>query len=77
MEKVPRITDRHRGTPLGFAKVVFSDEEIFNLDGLDGNKRYWRDLRKEPVYFSGRNFVRGSLWRGMHSAMMSCWIYLS
>uniref|UniRef100_A0A7I4YYB5 Transposase n=1 Tax=Haemonchus contortus TaxID=6289 RepID=A0A7I4YYB5_HAECO len=57
MEKEPRITDRHRAARLGFAmmnlgrdwaKVVFSDEKKFSLDGPDGNKRYWRDLRKEP-----------------------------
>ncbi|XGW09700.1 hypothetical protein V3C99_011738 [Haemonchus contortus] len=86
MEKVPRLTDRHREARLGFAKmnqgrdwaeIVFSNEKKFNLDGPDGKKRYWRDLRKEPVYFSRRNFGRGSLWRGVHSAMMSCWIYLS
>ncbi|VDO41724.1 unnamed protein product [Haemonchus placei] len=27
----------------------------FNLDGPDGYKYYWRDLRKEPVKFSRRN----------------------
>ncbi|XGW07277.1 hypothetical protein V3C99_010457 [Haemonchus contortus] len=84
MEKVPRIIDRHREARLGFAKMSLGRdwakiafEKKFNPDGPDGNKRNWRKLRKEPVYFSRRNFGGGSLWRGVHSAMLSCWIYLS
>lgn len=42
-------------------KVVFSDEKKFNLDGPDGFNAYWRDLRKEPNFFSRRNFGGGSL----------------
>jgi transposase len=41
--------------------VVFSDEKKFNLDGPDGMDFYWRDLRKEPLYFSTRNFGGGSV----------------
>ncbi|KAK2579083.1 hypothetical protein KPH14_010932 [Odynerus spinipes] len=41
--------------------VIFSDEKKFNLDGPDGYNSYWRDLRKEPRYFSKRNFGGGSL----------------
>uniref|UniRef100_A0A915E2V4 Transposase n=1 Tax=Ditylenchus dipsaci TaxID=166011 RepID=A0A915E2V4_9BILA len=33
----------------------------FNLDGPDGFTGYWRDLRKEPKYFSKRNFGGGSV----------------
>uniref|UniRef100_A0A7I4YN82 HTH_Tnp_Tc3_2 domain-containing protein n=1 Tax=Haemonchus contortus TaxID=6289 RepID=A0A7I4YN82_HAECO len=70
MNKALRIADRHREVRLEFAnmnlgrdwaKVVFSDEKKFNLDGPDGNKYYWRDLRREPVYFSRRTFGGGSL----------------
>ncbi|VDO39666.1 unnamed protein product [Haemonchus placei] len=70
MEEVSRITDRHKEARLGFAKlnlgrdwakVVFLDEKKFNLDGLEGNKYYWRDLEKEPVYFIRRNCGGGSL----------------
>lgn len=46
---------------LFYFKVIFSDEKKFNLDGPDGNHSYWRDLRKEPQYFSKRNFGGGSL----------------
>lgn len=42
-------------------KVVFSDEKKFNLDGPDGYHGYWRDLRKDPLYFSKRNFGGGSV----------------
>jgi len=41
--------------------VIFSDEKKFNLDGPDGYNGYWRDLRKEPRYFSKRNFGGGSV----------------
>jgi hypothetical protein len=42
-------------------QIIFSDEKKFNLDGPDGFNGYWRDLRKEPQYFSKRNFGGGSL----------------
>jgi transposase len=50
-------------------KVIFSDEKKFNLDGPDGFNCYWRDLRKEPRYFSKRNFGGGGLmiWGGFCS----------
>ena len=41
--------------------MIFSDEKNFNLDGPDGFSGYWRNLRKEPRYFSKRNFGGGSL----------------
>lgn len=41
--------------------MIFSDEKKFNLDGPDGFNCYWRDLRKEPRYFSKRNFGGGSV----------------
>uniref|UniRef100_A0A7I4Z0G3 DDE_3 domain-containing protein n=1 Tax=Haemonchus contortus TaxID=6289 RepID=A0A7I4Z0G3_HAECO len=44
-----------------WAKVVFSDEKKFSSVGPDGNKYYCCDLRKEPVYFSRRNFGGGRL----------------
>lgn len=42
-------------------QVIFSDEKKFNLDGPDGFAHYWRDLRKDPILFSKRNFGGGSV----------------
>lgn len=41
--------------------MLFSDEKKFSLDGPDGLNCYWRDLRKEPVIFTRRNFGGGSV----------------
>uniref|UniRef100_A0A914DTN0 Uncharacterized protein n=1 Tax=Acrobeloides nanus TaxID=290746 RepID=A0A914DTN0_9BILA len=70
MNKAPRLKDDHITERLFFAqenmgrdwkKVIFSDEKKFNLDGPDGFNGYWRDLRKDPMYFSKRNFGGGSV----------------
>ncbi|CAD6196522.1 unnamed protein product [Caenorhabditis auriculariae] len=64
MIKVPKLTDEHKKRRLDF--ILFSDEKKWNLDGPDGNRSYWRDLRKDPQLFSKRNFGGGSLmvWGG-------------
>ncbi|KIH60999.1 hypothetical protein ANCDUO_08736 [Ancylostoma duodenale] len=36
----------------------------FNLDGPDGEKSYWHDLRKNPITMSCRNFGGGSMMCG-------------
>ena len=68
----PKLTAAHKLARLAFAensikscvdlsKIVWSDEKKFNLDGPDGIKYYWHDLRKEPKTFSKRQFGGGSL----------------
>ena len=42
-------------------KVIWSDEKKWNLDGPDSLNSYWHDLRKEPKFFSRRNFGGGTL----------------
>ncbi|GBM73692.1 Transposable element Tc3 transposase [Araneus ventricosus] len=46
--------------------VIFSDEKKFNLDGPDGFRYFWYDLRKEKEIFSKRTFGGGSVmvWGG-------------
>ncbi|CAD6189549.1 unnamed protein product [Caenorhabditis auriculariae] len=70
MKAAPRLQQRHKNQRLQFArsnmatdwnKIIFSDEKKFNLDGPDGYAHYWRDLRKDPMYISKRNFGGGSL----------------
>ncbi|GBN40257.1 Transposable element Tc3 transposase [Araneus ventricosus] len=41
--------------------VLFSDEEKCNIDGPDGNIKYWHDLRKEPMSFFSRQSGGGSV----------------
>ena len=53
-----------------WAKVVFSDEKKFNLDGPDGFQYYWHDLRKEEQLFSRRPFGGGSLKRRPKSCLL-------
>jgi len=50
-------------------RVIFTDEKKFNLDGPDGLQYYWRDLAKEPQYYSKRQGGGGSvmIWAGFSS----------
>ncbi|GBM19121.1 Transposable element Tc3 transposase [Araneus ventricosus] len=41
--------------------VLFSDEKKLNLDGPDGNRKYWHDLRKQPRSFLSRKSGGGSV----------------
>ncbi|EYC14419.1 hypothetical protein Y032_0040g191 [Ancylostoma ceylanicum] len=89
MKTVPRLTQAHKAARLRFAQenmtrnwneIIWSDEKKFNLDGPDGWRSYWRDLREEPLFFSRRNFGGGScmVWGAISSvgvlsmAFVSC-----
>lgn len=50
-------------------QVVFTDEKKFNMDGPDGFRNYWHDLRRERRIFSKRQNGGGSLmvWGGLSS----------
>ena len=68
----PKLTFEHKINRLNWSRlhmsfgekwrqIIFSDEKKFNLDGPDGYKYYWYDLRREPKYYSKRAFGGGSL----------------
>lgn len=76
-KKKPNLTSKHKLARLTWAekyfswkvewdRVIFSDEKKFNLDGPDGYRFYWHDLRKDPVFFSKRHSGGGSVmvWAG-------------
>lgn len=78
LRSAPRLTETHKRNRLEFVsrnkrrlwtKVIFSDEKRFNLDGPDGNRFYWHDLRKEKEYFPRRNFGGGTVmvWAAFHA----------
>lgn len=76
--KAPLLTDEHKKSRMAWAskhmtygvkwrQVIFTDEKRFNLDGPDGFKYYWHDLRNEPKFFSTRVAGGGSVqvWAGV------------
>lgn len=52
---------RSIGNRVDWSKIVWSDEKKFNLDGPDGIKFYWHDLRGDQECFSKRQYGGGSL----------------
>lgn len=51
----------HVAIASGWDRIVFSDEKKFNLDGPDGFKMYWRDLRRPPKTYVQRQAGGGSV----------------
>lgn len=73
----PKLSEANKKNRLIFAlehikwekewnNVMFSDEKKFNLDGPDGLRYYWHDLRKDPIYLQKRARGGGSvmIWVG-------------
>jgi hypothetical protein len=73
MNKAPSITLEHEKARRLWAekmvdygmqnwnKMVFSDEKKWNLDGPDGFRYYWNDLRTEKKTFFSRQNGGGSV----------------
>lgn len=49
--------------------MIWSDEKKFKLDGPDGYRYYWHDIRKEKQYLSRRSYGGGGVmvWAGFCS----------
>lgn len=60
-EKRPKWAENVKSWGKKWKRVIFSDEKKFNLDGPDGYKHYWHDLRKEPKQCFSRQMGGGSV----------------
>ena len=70
-KKVPYLKEHHKSDRVNFAKniltngpdmwskIVFSDEKRFCLNGPDGYRYYWHDIREPDEYFILEKFSKG------------------
>ena len=85
----PLLTEAHKKIRLNWAKemvisemnwdsVIFSDEKKLNLDGPDGYKYYWHDVRGPQKHFFIRNFGGASVmvWTAISSRGSSELVFL-
>lgn len=72
IKRKSKLTPRHKAARLQFAQehmawarqweqVIFTDEKKMNLDGSDGFRYYYHDLRKDEVILSRRHSSQGSI----------------
>lgn len=61
------FAERYAGKRVFWRRVLFTDEKKFNLDGPDGFRFYWHDLRAAPKLMSKRVNGGGSvmIWAGV------------
>ncbi|GBL89058.1 hypothetical protein AVEN_255199-1 [Araneus ventricosus] len=85
MKKTPKLLKHHREERLKYAKngmswndewkQIFFDEKKFDLDGPDGYKHYWYDLRKNRKNASYNKWKEDQKCFGDPLLMMDCAIY--
>lgn len=71
-KQTPKLTERHMKARIAHAtkhlkkspkwkRIIWSDEKKFNLDGPDGFKYYWHDLRLEDEKYLSRQKGGGGI----------------
>ncbi|KAK6743267.1 hypothetical protein RB195_010494 [Necator americanus] len=54
-----RIPEGHNTRrPIKSSQIIYTDEKMFSLDGPDGCRHYWRDLREAPKVSSEKELRR-------------------
>ena len=80
-KKAPKMKQEHKVNHVKFAynsicnqrdwtKIIFSDENKFNLNGPDRFCHYWQDIWKEQELFSKRQGGGGVSWSWQPSVSM-------